>query len=136
MTPDEFRSNGYQMVDLIADYLETVEDRRIVPDIEPGDVRAMLPEHPPAAAEPWADVMADIERVVLPGITYWQHPKLVRLLAGQHDLFVDPRRTAVGRAGRPGHELDHVTGLHRDRDADARLDAGAAGATRPLPLDQ
>ncbi len=74
MTPDEFRSNGYQMIDLIADYLETVEDRRIVPDIEPGDVRAMLPEHPPAAAEPWADVMADIERVVLPGITHWQHP--------------------------------------------------------------
>jgi aromatic-L-amino-acid decarboxylase len=62
------------MIDLIADYLETVEDRRIVPDIEPGDVRAMLPEHPPADVEPWADVMADIERLVLPGITHWQHP--------------------------------------------------------------
>ena len=74
MTPDEFRRNGYQMIDLIADYLETVEDRRIVPDIQPGDVRAMLPEHPPSEPEPWDAVMADIGRVVLPGITHWQHP--------------------------------------------------------------
>ena len=74
MTPDEFRRIGYQMIDLIADYLETVEDRRIVPDIDPGDVRAMLPEHPPTEPETWDAVMADIDRVVLPGITHWQHP--------------------------------------------------------------
>ncbi len=74
MTPDEFRRNGYQMIDLIADYLETVGERRIVPDIEPGDVRAMLPEHPPTEPETWDAVMADVDRVVLPGITHWQHP--------------------------------------------------------------
>ena len=74
MTPDQFRHNGYQMIDLIADYLENVGDRRIVPDIAPGDVRAMLPEHPPAEPEPWDAVIADIDRVVLPGITHWQHP--------------------------------------------------------------
>lgn len=74
MTPDEFRSDGYALIDLIADYLEGVGDHRIVPDIEPGDVRAMLPEHPPTEPESWADVMADIERVVVPTITHWQHP--------------------------------------------------------------
>ena len=74
MTPDEFRQSGYEMIDLIADYLESVEDRRIVPDIEPGHVRSMLPEHPPAEPEPWNAVIADIDRVVLPGITHWQHP--------------------------------------------------------------
>ena len=74
MTPEQFRRNGYEMIDLIAEYLETVEDRRIVPDIEPGDVRAMLPEHPPTEPEPWDAVIADINRVVLPGITHWQHP--------------------------------------------------------------
>lgn len=74
MTPEEFRRNGYEMIDLIADYLETIEDRRIVPDIAPGDVRAMLPEHPPTDPEPWEDLVADIDRVVLPGITHWQHP--------------------------------------------------------------
>ncbi len=74
MTPDEFRANGHELIDLIAEYLEHVGDRRVAPDIQPGDVRAMLPEHPPTQPEPWADVMADIERVVLPGITHWQHP--------------------------------------------------------------
>lgn len=74
MTPEEFRRDGHALIDLIAEYLEGVGERRIVPDIEPGDVRAMLPEHPPTAPESWEAVMADIERVVLPTITHWQHP--------------------------------------------------------------
>ena len=74
MTPDEFRRNGHEMIDLIAHYLESIEDRRIVPEIEPGDVRAMLPEHPPSEPEAWDAVIADVDRVVLPGITHWQHP--------------------------------------------------------------
>jgi aromatic-L-amino-acid decarboxylase len=45
-----------------------------VPDIAPGDVRAMLPEHPPSVPETWSDVKADIDRVVLPTIAHWQHP--------------------------------------------------------------
>ena len=45
-----------------------------MPDIQPGAVRAMLPEHPPRDAEPWAAVLADVDRVVLPTISHWQHP--------------------------------------------------------------
>jgi aromatic-L-amino-acid decarboxylase len=74
VTPDEFRQAGYELIDLIADYLDGVGERRVVPDIAPGDVRAMLPEHPPAAPESWSDVKADIDRVVLPTIAHWQHP--------------------------------------------------------------
>ncbi|MEO6652050.1 MAG: pyridoxal-dependent decarboxylase [Ilumatobacteraceae bacterium] len=74
MTPEDFRTNGYELIDMIAEYLEHVGERRIVPDIEPGDVRSMLPEHPPTEPETWAEVMADVERVVLPTITHWQHP--------------------------------------------------------------
>ncbi len=74
VTPDEFRTNGYELIDMIADYLEGVGEHRIVPDVDPGDVRAMLPEHPPTEPESWADVMADVERVVVPTITHWQHP--------------------------------------------------------------
>jgi len=74
VTPDDFRANGYELIDMIADYLENVGEQRIVPDVEPGDVRAMLPEHPPTQPESWADVMADVERVVVPTITHWQHP--------------------------------------------------------------
>ncbi|NNE10626.1 MAG: aspartate aminotransferase family protein [Ilumatobacter sp.] len=74
MTPDEFRANGHALVDTIAEYLEGVGERRVVPDVEPGEVRAMLPEHPPAEPESWDDVMADVERVIMPTITHWQHP--------------------------------------------------------------
>ena len=91
MTPEDFRKHGYELIDLIADYLDGVGDQRIMPDIEPGDVRAMLPEHPPTEPETWDAVMADIERVVVPTITHWQHPELVRLLPVEHHVPLDPR---------------------------------------------
>ena len=75
VTPDEFRRAGHDLIDLIADYLDHgVDDRPVLEQIEPGDVRAMLPEHPPATPEPWDIVRADVDRVVLPTITHWQHP--------------------------------------------------------------
>ena len=75
MTPDEFRRAGYELIDLIADYLDhEVEQRPVLGNVEPGDVRAMLPEQPPAEPEPWQAVSDDIDRVVLPTISHWQHP--------------------------------------------------------------
>ena len=74
MTPEEFHASGHQLIDWIADYIETVDERRITPDIEPGDVRTMLPEHPPTATEPWSAVMRDLDDVILPTIVHWQHP--------------------------------------------------------------
>ncbi len=74
MHADEFRARGHQLIDLIADYIEHVGERPIVPNVEPGDVRAMLPAHPPTEPEPWEAVISDVERVVVPNITHWQHP--------------------------------------------------------------
>jgi aromatic-L-amino-acid decarboxylase len=74
VTPDEFRRAGHELIDLIAEYLAGVGDRPVVPDVAPGDVRAMLPEHPPTEPEPWSTVRADVERVILPTIAHWQHP--------------------------------------------------------------
>ncbi len=74
MTPDEFRTAGHEMIDRIADYLDGVGDRPVQPDVAPGDVRAALPEHPPTSPETFDQVMADVERVIVPGITNWQHP--------------------------------------------------------------
>ncbi|MEY2959935.1 MAG: hypothetical protein RLZZ01_2503 [Actinomycetota bacterium] len=74
MNPDEFRNAAHELIDLIADYLAEVGDRPVLPDVEPGGVRAMLPEHPPTEPEPWAAIRRDIDRVVLPTITHWQHP--------------------------------------------------------------
>jgi aromatic-L-amino-acid decarboxylase len=74
VTPDEFRRHGREVVDLIADYLETVERRPVRSQVEPGWVRAQLPAHPPADGEPFGEVLADVERVIMPGLTHWQHP--------------------------------------------------------------
>jgi aromatic-L-amino-acid decarboxylase len=74
MTSDEFRQHGKQVVDWIADYLERVESYPVRSQSRPGEVRAALPAHPPEAGEPYENVLADLERVVLPGITHWQHP--------------------------------------------------------------
>jgi len=74
VTPDEFRRHGHDLIDWIADYVGDVEQRPVGSKVSPGDVRSQLPEHPPADVESFDAVMADIERVVVPGLTQWQHP--------------------------------------------------------------
>lgn len=75
MTPDEFRTHGHALVDWIADYLEGVGDRPLDTRVEPGAVRARLPEHPPTAPEPFEAVMRDVDEIIVPGLTHWQHPR-------------------------------------------------------------
>ncbi|MCQ3804151.1 MAG: pyridoxal-dependent decarboxylase [bacterium] len=74
MDAAEFRKHGYRMVDWIADYWEKVEDRRILPDVKPGEIRSRMPQAAPEAPEPFDDIMADLDEIVMPGITHWQSP--------------------------------------------------------------
>jgi aromatic-L-amino-acid decarboxylase len=74
MKPDEFRRAAHEAVDWVADYLERVESFPVLSTVEPGAVRALLPAHPPDAGESWDEILADLDRVVLPGITHWQSP--------------------------------------------------------------
>lgn len=74
MTPDEFRRHGHEMVNWIADFLDGVGSERVFPDVSPGDVRSQLPEHPPTEPESFDAVMADLEQIIVPGLTQWQHP--------------------------------------------------------------
>ncbi len=74
MTAEQFRRHGHEVIDWIADYQARLESFPVLSQVAPGDVRAGLPEAPPATGEPFADLLADLERVVLPGITHWQHP--------------------------------------------------------------
>lgn len=74
MTPDEFREHGHALVEWIADYYERVESLPVLAQVAPGEVRAQLPPDPPEHGEPFAAMMADVERVILPGITHWQSP--------------------------------------------------------------
>lgn len=73
-TPDEFRRHGHAAVEWVARYLEDVERFPVLSRVAPGETRALLPPHPPEHAEPFEDVLADLDRVVLPGITHWQSP--------------------------------------------------------------
>src|SRR4051812_3281679 len=74
MTPDEFRQHGHEVVDWIADYWSRIESLPVRSQVSPGDVRAALPPRAPEQGEPFSAVLADLDRVVLPGITHWQHP--------------------------------------------------------------
>ncbi len=74
MSAEQFRRHGREVVDWIADYYERLESLPVLSTVAPGDVRAALPAHPPEHGQPFADVLADLDRAVLPGITHWQHP--------------------------------------------------------------
>lgn len=64
------------MVDYIADYLKNIRDRRVFPNVQPGYMRNLLPESAPVEGEEWGQIFADIERVIMPGITHWQSPHM------------------------------------------------------------
>lgn len=74
MTPDQFRAHGHAMVEWIARYMERVEDYPVLSRVAPGDIRRALPATAPESPEPFEQVMADFDRVLVPGLTHWSHP--------------------------------------------------------------
>ncbi len=74
MDAEAFRHSAHEMVDWMADYLATLDERRVVPDIVPGSVRRALPGAAPLEGVPQQDIMRDFERLILPGMTHWSHP--------------------------------------------------------------
>ena len=74
MDLDEFRRHGHRLVDWMADYLASVEQYPVRAQVAPGAIAAQLPATPPAAGEPLERIFADFERILLPGMTHWQHP--------------------------------------------------------------
>jgi len=74
MSADDFRRHGHAVIDWIADYQERVESFPVLSRARPGDVRAALPAAPPEKGEPFGAILADVERIVLPGVTHWQSP--------------------------------------------------------------
>jgi aromatic-L-amino-acid decarboxylase len=69
-----FRRHGHAVVDWIADYLEGVGDLPVLARVAPGEVRSALPASPPDHPEPFDATLGDLDRVLLPGITHWNHP--------------------------------------------------------------
>src|SRR6185312_8100480 len=74
MSPEDFRRHGHEVIDWIADYYSRIELFPVLSQVKPGEVRASLPTAGPQQGEPFEAVLADMERLILPGITHWQSP--------------------------------------------------------------
>lgn len=85
MSAEEFRRAGHYLVDWIADHFSRIHQDAasvpVLPDVQPGDIRALLPENPPEEKEPIGALMADLDRVVLQGMTHWNHPNFFAYFA-------------------------------------------------------
>jgi aromatic-L-amino-acid decarboxylase len=75
MPAEEFRAYGHQLIDWIADFLSGIGDLPAFPDVQPGDIIAKLPTTPPIKGEPMDEILADVERVIMPGMAHWNHPR-------------------------------------------------------------
>ena len=76
-----FRDDGALAVDWVASYLERVRELPVLSQVEPGQIRASLPESPPDAPEPFSAVLADLDGVLAPGLTHWQSPRFFAYFA-------------------------------------------------------
>jgi aromatic-L-amino-acid decarboxylase len=80
MPPDEFRRYGYEIVDWIADYFERIDEFPVLSQVEPNWLKAELPASPPQTGEDFDDVLQDVDKLILPAVTHWNHPNF-------HGLF-------------------------------------------------
>lgn len=75
LTPEEFREHGHAVIDWIADYWQRVDSLPVLSPAAPGSIREALPSSAPQDGEGFDAVFADLDEIVLPGITHWQHPR-------------------------------------------------------------
>ncbi|HEX3498775.1 MAG TPA: pyridoxal-dependent decarboxylase, partial [Stellaceae bacterium] len=75
MTPEEFRRHGHRLIDFLADYHAGIAKRPVMSPVRPGEIKAQLPEAPPEQGESMDAVLADLDRIVMPGLSHWQHPR-------------------------------------------------------------
>ena len=76
-----FREDGQAALDWAARYLDGVGEHPVLAQVEPGEIRSRLPSEPPERPEPFADVLRDLDEVLLPGITHWQSPRFFAYFA-------------------------------------------------------
>ncbi|PYI01939.1 PLP-dependent transferase [Aspergillus sclerotiicarbonarius CBS 121057] len=77
MDREQFRAAAYSAIDDIITYNDTLPSQRVLPTVEPGYLRPLIPSSPPQDPEPWSAIQSDIETKIKPGITHWQHPNFM-----------------------------------------------------------
>lgn len=81
MNADEFRRFGHELIDWISDYFERIEDLPVLSQIEPGGLKAQIPASPPQHGESMMDIIADVDRLIVPALTHWSHPSFFAYFA-------------------------------------------------------
>ena len=81
MQAEEFRRYGHELIDWIANYFEHIEDLPVLSANQPGDLKRQLPSAPPASGEPMQQILADIDRLIVPALTNWSHPSFFAYFA-------------------------------------------------------
>jgi aromatic-L-amino-acid decarboxylase len=76
-----FRDDGAAALEWVASYLEGVRELPVLSQVEPGEIRAALPASPPDQPEAFANVLRDLDDVLLPGLTHWQSPRFFAYFA-------------------------------------------------------
>lgn len=77
MPPEEFRAALHHVADWIANYREGIEDKKISPDIVPGEITSRLIASPPDDDVPLEDILRDFEEIIMPGLVHWGHPSFL-----------------------------------------------------------
>src|SRR5712671_6971380 len=114
MSPEEFRRRGHEVVDFIADYRARVASLPVMSRAEPGEVMARLPPAPPEEAEPFESILRDLEQVLMPGLSHWQHPDFFGYFPSNGELasvLGDYLSTGLGVLGLAWHSSPALTEL-------------------------
>ena len=74
MSINEFKENGYKVIDWIADYYENIESYPVLSQAKPGELRSTLPKNPPQDGERFNNILAEMNEKIIPGVTHWQSP--------------------------------------------------------------
>ncbi len=77
MPAKEFKKYGYELIDWAANYLQNIGSFPVLPDIKPGDIKSKLPLSAPIKTESMDQIIADVDKIILPGTTHWQHPNFM-----------------------------------------------------------
>src|SRR6476659_908897 len=81
MDREEFRRFGHDLIDWIADYFDRIDNLPVLAAIEPGDLKAQLPQAPPLRGEPMEQIVSDLDRLIVPALTHWSHPSFFAYFA-------------------------------------------------------